>query len=123
MEKRNNRIFVHGVSFPPGIRRLIIRQDTPPLHHAITKIQLLLSSNNGGNTTTQRDRTVFRATDHQPPKPLFRGLVAVADNTVAATIVRELGMFGNEGRDLHLHGVGQQPSSIRVQCRRQGLFG
>ena len=49
--------------------------------------------------------------------------VAVADNTVAATIVRELGMFGNEGRDLHLHGVGQQPSSIRVQCRRQGLFG
>ena len=40
MGKRNNRIFVHGVSFLLGNRRLDHRQDTPPSHHAITKIQL-----------------------------------------------------------------------------------
>ncbi len=39
MGKRNNRIFVHGISFLLGNRRPINRQDTPPLHHAITRIQ------------------------------------------------------------------------------------
>ncbi|MCP4327077.1 MAG: hypothetical protein GY791_01385 [Alphaproteobacteria bacterium] len=44
MGKRNNSIFVHGVSFLLGNRRPQHRQDTPPLHHAITKIRLYLAS-------------------------------------------------------------------------------
>ena len=36
MGKRNNRIFVHGVSFLLGNWRLDHRQDTPPSHYAIT---------------------------------------------------------------------------------------
>ncbi len=39
MRKQNNYIFLHGVSFLPGIRQPINRQDTPPSLHRITKIQ------------------------------------------------------------------------------------
>ncbi len=42
MGKRNNRIFVHGVSFLREIGDFINRQDTPPSHHSITNIQLEL---------------------------------------------------------------------------------
>lgn len=40
MRKPNNRISVHGVSFPLGNQRIIYRQDALPSHHPITKIQL-----------------------------------------------------------------------------------
>ena len=39
LAKRNNCIFLHGVSFLLGNRRLRHRQDTPPSHHNVTNFQ------------------------------------------------------------------------------------
>ena len=39
LAKRNNCIFIHGVSFLLGNRRLGHRQDTPPSHHNVTNFR------------------------------------------------------------------------------------
>ena len=39
LAKRNNCIFIHGVSFLLGNRRLRHRQDTQPSHHNVTNFR------------------------------------------------------------------------------------